>query len=615
MRANPTGPQIAKDLALALAQRLLPIVGSKDLATEVANAIALAYGFEDLPPEETFDEVVRITLTHRLRHPKTYRAEHLTEAMVDAAAEAVADLDPDRVVTRNRRTSKRRTSKRQSAPKSNPQPRPDIAIRALLGQRRGRYDGKMTLTAIDDTDERVGFLTMHLETTGYGPLWVIDEVDVLQRERRRGVGTRLYEAAAREAEGNGGRLASDTAITEAAQGFWAKQLRLGRAKRAGRYFVIVEPGVRDLKNNPSAKPHGFPWPKDRWAYHATTALGLVSRHGLKSRKQLDQALHATGGGPDEAVSFTLDVRVARSIALGLRTFARCARGELSLGDLIIAMQRVAPKGTAWKLKDMRLTPEFVANVDRGLYPFATSGYFGTHVSDAGLAKARGEHPNAFVDVKEHFSDPRSTKPYQVVGWAPRDVVIEMQQGLVYAHPPNERLAAGYAFEFFKSALAMGSIPGEAEEVYDPFFFLTSIEGMAPITDEQIGIVRAQLGADWLCAGPRDAQTMGFDTKGLYLGDWAGTCEEALREEYARKSYRAPSRDWEAPDPSDTIVYLGAHMAEVRAYDTALVKDLDAWETMDEILDEARTAWFNKGIEVEDPIAWPYFKPVTPWLAR
>ncbi|NMD34940.1 MAG: hypothetical protein GYA73_03565, partial [Planctomycetes bacterium] len=163
---------------------------------------------------------------------------------------------------------------------------------------------------------------------------------------------------------------------------------------------------------------------------------------------------------------------------------------------------------------------------------------------------------------------------------------------------------------------MGGIRDEAEEVYDPFFFLTRVQAMREIAEDQIGIVRATLGADWICAGPRDAQTMGFETKGLYLGDWASQCEEALRHGGMRKLYSGgPSRDWGTPDPADTVVWLGAHMAEIRTYDPAMISNLRRHEETEEILNEARDAWYLKGIEVDDPIAWPFFRPRTPWLAR
>ncbi len=57
------------------------------------------------------------------------------------------------------------------------------------------------------------------------------------------------------------------------------------------------------------------------------------------------------------------------------------------------------------------------------------------------------------------------------------------------------------------------------------------------------------------------------------------------------------------------------MAEIRTYDTTLIHNVRRKETMDDVLDEARDAWFQKDMEIDDPIAWPYFRPRTPWIAR
>lgn len=60
----------------------------------------------------------------------------------------------------------------------------------------------------------------------------VDDVRVSETARRKGVGTKLYEAAANEACARRGRLASTNRLSEAhSNAFWEKQEAKGRAVR------------------------------------------------------------------------------------------------------------------------------------------------------------------------------------------------------------------------------------------------------------------------------------------------------------------------------------------------------------------------------------------------
>lgn len=55
-------------------------------------------------------------------------------------------------------------------------------------------------------------------------------IQIEKSSRRCGIGTKLYEEAARLAAEQGKRMASDTSRTRATQRFWEKQVEKGRAQ-------------------------------------------------------------------------------------------------------------------------------------------------------------------------------------------------------------------------------------------------------------------------------------------------------------------------------------------------------------------------------------------------
>lgn len=87
----------------------------------------------------------------------------------------------------------------------------------------------------------------------------VNEIWVVPDLQRCGVGTRMYETAAREACRMRARLASDEIRSKAAHAFWLKQVRKGRAECARRakqhgdlnrdgcaYYFITQCPVRSL---------------------------------------------------------------------------------------------------------------------------------------------------------------------------------------------------------------------------------------------------------------------------------------------------------------------------------------------------------------------------------
>jgi hypothetical protein len=375
--------------------------------------------------------------------------------------------------------------------------------------------------------------------------------------------------------------------------------------------AVEDMKAEDLRPNTSAgRPKGFKWPRPRLVYHATVAMDAVLDEGLKSRGELAERIHATGGGPDESISFAMDEKVTYAICLGLRTLAAAARGEMKLGQLIQEAMQLSPDACDAKLKEMRLTADDVAHIDRDLYRFNSglSSYGGVSVKLERAEEMMARRPD--LEFEAHQFD-GATRPYAITGWAPLDIITEMQVGMPHPHVISEWFVADKCFDFYKGFLAHGDMM--FKQVYDPLFFLTSPRSLARVTEDQIGIVSATLAADWICSDPDSAQQMGFNVSHLsrpYVFEWSRSCESKLRHGW---SARPPTRDWDEPDASDTIAYLGA-LDEIRVYDRKLIRDLRRDADLDDVLNAARDAWDRKGVYVDYPIAWPYFKVRPPFIA-
>jgi hypothetical protein len=105
-----------------------------------------------------------------------------------------------------------------------------VDIRAITKDRRFREPDRWTdhLNAHKSLPGEIGFVEIH--QYGDGKVTSITKIVVRKELHRGGLGTRLYEAAARAscAEFNQ-PLSSDYQRTLAAQKFWEKQVRKGRA--------------------------------------------------------------------------------------------------------------------------------------------------------------------------------------------------------------------------------------------------------------------------------------------------------------------------------------------------------------------------------------------------
>jgi hypothetical protein len=81
------------DIAREIARRISPFVGAS-LGSDVANNAATVYGGDDDDEEKVPVVVaVRDALMQRKRYPGVYKAEHLTDEMIDKALTAVEDME------------------------------------------------------------------------------------------------------------------------------------------------------------------------------------------------------------------------------------------------------------------------------------------------------------------------------------------------------------------------------------------------------------------------------------------------------------------------------------------------------------------------------------------
>lgn len=384
--------------------------------------------------------------------------------------------------------------------------------------------------------------------------------------------------------------------------------------------------------NASERPRGFPWKKKATVYHATTAMRAILREGFKPRREVG-GTNACGGGTDAAISFTLDERVAVAIALGLRTIRGITRGEIGLGDLIIQAQQVAPHVYPQIRKNLELelhavTPEDVARIDRGLRWFRSTVL---GVSGVEVEQITGLISDGTVEVT--YQD-----KYTVEGWVPAQIYAQLRndhERTVHERLYPDRPFDGYDLksweksgqyrsgivEAYKTLLHFGGWDGESGHAfYNPLFFGTDLAPLSKLDDQDLGVVSARLSADWLCAEPPGAESLGYELPPVgtaMLHQWSQGCENELdrgrygevRGPKTRSEYHSTlPREWDPPDPSDTIALMSS-MSELRVWDMKLIDRVDEHFSLVDVLNEARDAWDRKGHVVDEPYWMPYHRDV------
>ncbi|MAG24181.1 hypothetical protein CMI47_01250 [Candidatus Pacearchaeota archaeon] len=305
---------------------------------------------------------------------------------------------------------------------------------------------------------------------------------------------------------------------------------------------------------------GWPWPTDYPLYHATT--GLQSILGDRFRVRRQGLSHATGGGTDEAVSLTVDPRVADAILVGLVTLRKGARRAMTLEDLWKAFEKECPKGTA-SLKaseDAEHTMERARMLDRDLLH-----------ERKGLG---GRLPDGAIPVGE--------------GWMGR----EHRYYSSWWRPPRTREevrkvseSRDHAFHNLYNALtASGS---QFDECYWASFWMTDMLALSRLDLDDLGFMEVRSGIDRVCLNPMGAVQLDYLPRSVakqwerYIYDQSIYCHDGL-DRTARgglfTGWGWPTSKmigpWTLVDEGKstrqtTMAYL-ASMFELRVYDSSKI---------------------------------------------
>lgn len=369
---------------------------------------------------------------------------------------------------------------------------------------------------------------------------------------------------------------------------------------------------------------GYPWNKSHVVYHATIGARSILEEGFKTRSQLAGRTNAVGGGTDAAISLTLDIRVARAIVLGLRIARRIARGTQTLGEMVIQASMIAPAANDYALKDEGLLDaDAIVLIDKGFAPFVVGmGYDGRARRLSEEQAAQLIASGVALNVQEHRAG-AAAKPYRIDGWAPVHALAELtakNERWERVTPLGERLR--YHWSYYKKLLAWGDM--STNELYDPLFFNTDVDAIGNVEKDDIAILSMRVDADWLCAAPKDAEDFGYEERPHYADKaWSEQCahhmDGMVRHGWQSARVGGP-REWEPPDPRDTVAYLGSHMAEMRVWEPSVLRDVKLVEDLDDVVYTVGRDWedtkrndFSEefGKVIDAPIAHPYFKPRTP----
>lgn len=665
------------DLSAALAVLFVPRWG--EAGREFANAIAQGYSYGE-DPDESLVETARFTLLHRLKNPKAYSSERMTKESIEEALRDIATMPIPitvRATVRLRGTPQEHwfnvgaivggesvgiLSARVLGADSDD---PLWVVSDVHVDRDHRRQGLGTalyekaaaeaerrggrLASISRvSEESIGFWQKQLAAgrvdkveTDYDeePVLALKPGTYKLKNNTGRASLTLAELSALPVGSlvmTGDGLRAWRRVQPAKSGWEAQKPTAGASDgwgpRSGEiggirvWQVMVDVLQREglhlwaprLQGNPTSgdRPRGLPWPKDARVYHATIASRAIDREGFKTRRQRGGE-HALGGGTDVAVSFTVDPQTARAVSIGLRTIRRIALGEIGLGDLIIQASTVAP--TALKQINLAVElgvegPEDVVRIDRGL----------RKIKDRGLRPPREvmDHLvrlNAIEEMVDHGHG-------YVSGWVDSKLIAQLDKD------PREMrnwLSHGqyraHIVEIYKNILHFGMAD---RALYNPLFFNTNLAALAAVDEVDIGVVRAKINADWLCADYQSAEALGYDMSGVKIApatftQWAEGCEVELdRSRYDDDAVPQGPRDrsqyhhtlpaaWDPPSASDTLAYFKA-MAELRVWNLALITDVGLFEDLDDSINEARDAWDQKGLVVDDPFWLPYHKDKAPF---
>lgn len=105
-------------------------------------------------------------------------------------------------------------------------------------------------------------------------------------------------------------------------------------------------------------PLGLQLDHPLYVYHASlNALKICKDDQFKTRKELGDSKVGAGGGPNNAISMTGDLRVAQAVCIGLGAIVRISVGDLSTLELIEEFKLAAPRAYINFTNELQITTQ------------------------------------------------------------------------------------------------------------------------------------------------------------------------------------------------------------------------------------------------------------------
>jgi len=347
---------------------------------------------------------------------------------------------------------------------------------------------------------------------------------------------------------------------------------------------------------------GFPWPREALLYHATRALGPISREGFKTRKQGTAAMG--GGRHVYSISLTLVPERAAAFALAFDTLARVAQGKMSLRELMGRLAVETPRAFRFSMetdRPLRDDPEAVARLDDGLV-LASMGDKEAWMRPENVSRWRDANPDQRVYVYDR---------------------------------------AGVAFSLY-SACLRGMFSG-AKEAFNPVLVGTDMAALAQTPLSDIGTVVARTSIPRICAEvPASTDRLGYTIKGdshsgsISEQDCENDIEAEIEERAGGTRFRRASEESRAAfalgksrgeyyarldtnfgvgerKPENTMVFNEGE-EEVRIFDPSKITVVETWDmpTIRRMFNLGdRITFPNFSSDGKDISLWPLLKDAPP----
>ena len=347
---------------------------------------------------------------------------------------------------------------------------------------------------------------------------------------------------------------------------------------------------------------GFPWPREALLYHATRALGPISREGFKTRRQGTAAMG--GGRHVYSISLTLVPERAAAFALAFDTLARVAQGKMSLRKLVGRLAVETPRALRFAMetdRPLRDDPEAVARLDDGL-----------------VLASMGD--------KEAWMRPENVTRWQDANPDQRVYVYDR---------------AGVAFSLY-SACLRGMFSG-AKEAFNPVLVGTDMAALAKTPLSDIGMVVARTSIPRICAEvPASTDRLGYTIKGdsrssvamseqecendieAEIEERAGGTRFRRASEEARAAFASRARQGAGSAPyarldtnfevgertPETTMVFNEGEEEVRIFDPAKITVVETWDmpTIRRMFNLGdRITFPNFSSDEKDISLWPLLK--------